>query len=496
VKKSLLNVKRAQNVSGSDMQSSKKFAFDISITFVASIINLVFGLILSVILARYFGAESLGLYRMVFTLYTIGMIFAGIGIPAAVIKYVAEYKENKSNTDKVISSAVITSFLVGCGFSVLFYFSSGIFEEIFNMPGLSGLLRLISPIFPFSLLIGTLLGVLNGFRAMKKFGMATILQSVIILVISIVLIIENFGLNGLIIGIVLSSVGTCSYLLLVTKKYFKITLNGYILITKKLLRFGIQIFGSNAINMINYQADIILIGYFLTSTDVGYYSVAVGFSTFFWLVPAAIQTITYPATSEYWANNNHSALQMMIDKSTKYTACILLPIGLGVGFFAKDIITLIYGEVFINSVLPLLILIMGTVVFGIIKAIGGSVTGAGRPDLALKVISISATINIALNVFLIPHYGIIGAALATMVSLLVNTLAWIFLTIRVLNVKFDFEWFGKIIGITILSIFLFKYFEFINIYLIGIIIIFIHILVTILFFLTKEDKIYFYQLLH
>ena len=87
--------------------------------------------------------------------------------------------------------------------------------------------------------------------------------------------------------------------------------------------------------MINYRADTILIGYFLTDTDVGYYTVAVSLSRFFWIIPQTIQTITYPATSDYSANNNHSALQTMTDKSMKYTACILLPIGLGVRFFCE-----------------------------------------------------------------------------------------------------------------------------------------------------------------
>ena len=142
---------------------------------------------------------------------------------------------------------------------------------------------------------------------------------------------------------------------------------------------------------------------------------------------------------------------MMIDKSIKYTALMLLPVGLGVGFFAEGIITTIYKEDFKYSVLPLLILIVGTVIFGIIKSIGGSVTGAGRPDLGMKVVGISAIINIVLNALLIPSYGIVGAAIATMVSLLVNALAGLFLTIKILNFKFDIKWFIEIFGITLKS---------------------------------------------
>jgi O-antigen/teichoic acid export membrane protein len=186
----------------------------------------------------------------------------------------------------------------------------------------------------------------------------------------------------------------------------------------------------------------------------------------------------------------------MIDKSMKYTACMLLPIGLGVGFFAKDIITTIFGEEFIYSVVPLLILIFGTTIFGVIRSIGGSIAGVGRPDIGLKLVWISATTNIVLNVLLIPHYGIIGAAIATTVSWTVHTLLGLFFTIKILMVKIDFKWYMKISGITLLSIILFMCLGFLNVYLVGAIILCSYTFIIAISFLTKEDRRYFMELAH
>ena len=69
------------------------------------------------------------------------MLIAAIGIPAAMIKYVAEFKNDKNKFNKIASSGVITSLFLGIGFIALFYFSSGLFAGIFNMPGLSGLIN-------------------------------------------------------------------------------------------------------------------------------------------------------------------------------------------------------------------------------------------------------------------------------------------------------------------------------------------------------------------
>lgn len=423
------------------------------------------------------------------------MLVASVGIPAAMIKYVAEYKGDRDKNNTIVSAGVITSLFLGIAFGVFFYLASDIFAGLFNMPELSGLLKILSPVFPFAVVGGALLGFLNGLRKMKKHGMATIIQAVLMLVVSAGLIYLGYGVAGAVIGIVFSSAGSCLYLFLVSREYFEITFHDYFPTTKKMLTFGSQILAGNAINMVNYQADIVLIGYFLTATDVGYYAVAVGLSKFFWLIPSAIQMITYPATSEYWAKKDHGALQKMIDKSMKYTACVLLPVGLGVGFFAGDIITLIFGEEFIYAVLPLHILIVGTVVFGIVKAIGGSVTGIGRPDIGLKIVGISATINIVLNVLLIPVYGITGAAVATAVSLFVASLLGIYTTSRMLNLRIDLKWYARIALLTLLAISVFIYFKHVNAYLLGMTLLCIYLIVISTNFLTEEDRIYLIDLI-
>lgn len=104
------------------------------------------------------------------------MLVAALGIPASMIKYVAEFKEDKTKSNQIVSSGVITSLFLGIGFIAVFYFTSGMFAEIFNMPGLSGLIKILSPVFPFALLDGALLGLLNGLREMKKYATATIVQ--------------------------------------------------------------------------------------------------------------------------------------------------------------------------------------------------------------------------------------------------------------------------------------------------------------------------------
>lgn len=75
------------------MQPHKKFAFDVSTTFIASIISMILGFIITVLLSGYLGVGEHSLYQMASTIYGIVVLVVGIGIPGAMIKYIVEYKK-------------------------------------------------------------------------------------------------------------------------------------------------------------------------------------------------------------------------------------------------------------------------------------------------------------------------------------------------------------------------------------------------------------------
>ena len=122
------------------MQEAKKFALDVSLTFIASIINMLLTFVISIILARYLGAYDLGVYRLTYTFYGVATMVGALGIPVAVIKYVAEYKDDEVNLNKIVSSAIITSLIAGIIISIIIYLSSQTFADLFKMPQIKSLL--------------------------------------------------------------------------------------------------------------------------------------------------------------------------------------------------------------------------------------------------------------------------------------------------------------------------------------------------------------------
>ncbi len=474
----------------------KRFASDIGWGLISLVVTYLIGFFLTVILARWLGVTDLGLYQMVFTIQGVATLIAVFGIPGAIVKYVAEYKDDKELVSRTVSSGLITSVVLGILVGLLMYILSGALASAFHMPELARLLKILAFVFPFISFFENLRGVFNGLRKMKSYAFLLILRSLLIILFTIALVKLGFGVEGAVFSIVLGTVAACLVWLYPVRNFLRLNLGDYASNARKLLSFGGQVFGANALGLIVGQADILMIGYFRAATEVGYYTVASAFSSFLLLIPGAIALITYSAASEYWSTNNHQALQRMIDKSMKYSACIILPLGLGVGFFARDILTIIYGKEFIVAALPLCVLLTARVIRGgTIDAIGGCLSGIGRPDLALKTDAASAVANIILNILLIPRFGILGAAIGTAISLLLQTIIYLILVVKTMRVRLDIKWYVKTLGSAFIMVILFLGgTKLLTHYLVGGVILGVFVILIFKLFLTREDKAIFTSL--
>ena len=473
-----------------DIKTVRKFAFDVGWVFAGSMVGLVLNFLKKPVMARFLGPEGLGLFSMVTMIAGIITLIAGLGFNSAIIKYTAQHKDDRNRLSAIVSSGIVTMAILGVFASITLFVLSNTLADVFNMPSLSFLLKIYAGVFPFSLIFGVLLALFNGLREMKHLTFIDILNKIMIFSFTLILLFLGFGVIGALIGDMLALFIVVIIAAISMKKFVNFKIYDFKGNTKMLTAFGSRMMGANSINLIQYQADSFLIGYFLTASDLGYYTAAVSLSRFFWRVPQSIQMVTYPATSEYWSKDKRESLNKMIDKSMKYSACILLPVGLAVWFFAKDIVTFLFGDEFIYAVLPLQILLIGTVFSGITNVpIGGSLAGAGRPDLALKFSGISSLINIILNLCLIPILGISGAAIATTTSLMIGALIFLFLTVRITSIKIDIKWYTKILILLFIIILFFYIFKrFLSVYLVGCSAIIIFISLIFKIFLTRDDK--------
>jgi stage V sporulation protein B len=472
------------------MRLANKFAFDVSYTFIAALIVRFSAIPITIFLGRILGADDLGLYRMVLSIYNISVLFVGIGIPAAMIKFIAENKDDPDSIKSTYSTCLFSLLLIGVAIVPVVYASSAVFAETFKMPELNSLIKIIAFAFPFWMLYDTTLGLMNGLRRMRTYAFGQITQALLLVILTVIFLYFGIGVIGSVYAILISYAATSLLLVYHVRDFIQTSIADFFTRIKKIASFGSQIMVANAVNTINFQADVVFVGYFLLASDVGYYAVAASLSRLLWVLPQSIQRITYPSLSECWANNNQRLFNEVVNKSIQYTACLLTPMMLFVIFYAQEIISLTMGEGFEASVAPLLILLVGGTINAIIqRPIGSILYAIGLPRLNLKIFSSIAVCNIILNILLIPLFGIIGAALATSVTLLSLTTLVMYYAQKIAGVQFDYRWFIRLGGIASLSTALFILVDPLSV-VAGMIIVLGNVVLIWVYFLDKSDKQY------
>lgn len=430
--------------------SARKFTFDVGWVLVSSVFTFAVGIILNLLIGNYFDAEGLGAYSIVITIWSIGTLTAGIGIPIAIVKFIAEHKDEEDVKSQLISSALTSGIIIGCLAAFVLFLISPILEDVFEIQHLAFYLSIVSISFPFIVINEIFLGVFNAMRKMKHFTIVEVFRKGLILISTVALILLGFGLTGAVLGLVIPPILVTLILFAYHKKLFIFKVQNFKKNTKTLVKFGGQLYLGNGVGLIITQAAILLIGYYLTDADVGIYAIVLLMFNAFVMMPGAIQKITYPAISSYFAEKKFESIKGMMENTMRISFVILSVLSLLVVFFIDDFIRLLLPgkEDFINAIEPIRLLIAMLIVYWATIPIGAVYMSVGRPDIGLGLSILLAAINIIMCIILIPSDyivfgfnigGINGATLALGISLLVGILFFFALIKPIVKIKVDLK---------------------------------------------------------
>ena len=393
---------------------------DLQWSFISIAVSSLFHLLLRIVLGRELGAAGLGLYTLVFTIYTFGMQFAAFGIGAALTKYIAEHNENLGKVKELVSSGLTGSFISGSimGF-VLYLLSNVISNDIFHNPEMVYMLKITAFSFPFIALQKTVLGTLNGMRRMNYFAFINIVQNILVLFISFALVIFfKLDVFGAVLGFVAPTILTGLLSLIFIKDLFKIPCRLFNSDLRELSWFGFYVVLANSIGVVNTQIDSFLVGFFMNEVEVGYYAVAIIFMNGMMLIPSSIQLVTTPKIASYYGKKDYKSIRYFIKGIVLKVFLITIFISIILVVFGKFLISIIFTAEFLPAYKPMLILLIVNLAYAPIVSINGWFSSTGRIKLIFKFVAFSSALNILLNILLIPKFGIIGAATATAISLL------------------------------------------------------------------------------
>jgi len=167
--------------------------------------------------------------------------------------------------------------------------------------------------------------------------------------------------------------------------------------------------------------DVLIIGFFLTSADVGAYEVAWRITLVVLLGSKAVATTIFPTMSRWDAERAVGRIENLIPWAVTASLIFVIPSLFGVLLFSEEILTFVFGSEYSIASLALIVLMSGKVFEAIQDVVGRSLNAIDHPELAARAAVIAIVFNLVLNTVLVTQYGITGAAVATVVSFVAET---------------------------------------------------------------------------
>jgi O-antigen/teichoic acid export membrane protein len=163
------------------------------------------------------------------------------------------------------------------------------------------------------------------------------------------------------------------------------------------------------------RVDQLMIGNMLGKHELGIYSVGIIFSQFWYFIPVVAVNILMPYISKYKQQSKEKYLDA-IGRLIRYSVILSIVIILSTVLLSELIVELIYGELYIDSASVLLVHVISVlpVFVGTVLNIWIVNEGNGKSQLIRTLLGL--VVNIMLNILLIPSYGVVGAAFATVMS--------------------------------------------------------------------------------
>ena len=166
---------------------------------------------------------------------------------------------------------------------------------------------------------------------------------------------------------------------------------------------------------IDYQLDALLISLFLSEAELGWYGAAQTVMLAFWMMPTALRTALYPVMSRYYYEAP-ARLPALYRRANRYILLGALPVCAGITLIAPTLIHLIFGDSFQPAVPALQLIIWAVVPSFLMVPSARLLVVANRQSDAGWMTALSMVANLLLNLWLIPRWGITGAAVARVLA--------------------------------------------------------------------------------
>jgi len=379
-----------------------------------------------IMIPRYYGVDTFGIFNLIFAIIMVGTVISRLGLDIYIIRIIPTLVNDKKQVSLFIKSVLkilfISSFLV----TIIILLMSNIldsylFKSIDATLYLNILAFMILPYTLFNVLVEVFRGlddirIYSFFRNLSQNGSIALLLAISIF----------FSLNIDPVYILFTTIMIITTAVIIILYSFLKKHNINVLIkgkyNNKILKNSYPMFLTASIIFVMAYVDNFMISYYIDEYQVGIYSACISLSMMISFIPMAIGGYISPKISLAYANKDKNKVKNIFKDSFKLIVITTIPIFLIIIYFANFFLGL-FGSEFTVATTTLFIVSIGFLSESLCGPVGFILNMTDNQHIFMKILFISLLINIICNAILIPSYGINGAAIALMLSMLFWTIA-------------------------------------------------------------------------
>ena len=415
-----------------------------SIVFLGIFLMYIIRFIYRIIVSRYLGPNDYGLLSLADMVMNIGYLTALLGLDVGLIKHLAQFNEKKDITrlkgsfwGTIIFSSITSVFLI----VLLVSFSHQIATHIFHTPEFAPILNVFAFAIPLLIYARVISQTMLAFKDHKRDLYTKVLGKDFFLLITTSIVIF---FSGSILHI--SLVHLFSLFCSVLFGYFILETRIFNFLRDKVpctfelykrINFSFPLFLSAIFINVMLWADTFFLGFFGSPYDVGIYNVALPLAAGMGIFLASFSRVFYPIIAQMVIKGEAKKEGKLYQSMSRWIFLLSFPVLVVFVLFPNTVIATLFGSEFLTGSVALMILAIAYFVNIIVGPTAETLISFDKNKTVFWLNLATVTMNILLNITLIPSMGIVGAAVATAVSF-IGREAYSFILVRkLINLKVE-----------------------------------------------------------
>lgn len=390
-------------------------------TLVGQLIHTVASGLLIVLLTRYLlTPEEYGLVFLAISILTVTQMGSDLGIAKSGARFLAESRESDPSLVRPILATSLKLRLAAIAIVSLALAAITVpLADLLGEPGLVPLLYVgIAYLVAHSL--NTFAGLsFQGFNRVQWSAAVRIVSGVTRPFFVTLFVLASWGPVGAIAGYAISyGLGALLGLALLFRHCYRSAppAREDATVGKKILRYSLPLTVTRGANVLDKHVDTILIGFFLNPLAVGFYTLGKQINAFLLGPARSIGFTISPTFGEQKARDELDRAASIYETTLEHTLMLYVPAMAGIVLVAEPAIRLVFGEEYLGAVPVVQILSAYLLLQAITNVTSDGIDYLGRARFRAIAKGIASASNFVLNVILIPQFGVVGAAAATVAT--------------------------------------------------------------------------------